>query len=564
MNAALLACLVFTAFALGYRYYSRFLAQQIFKLNDSEPVPARQHEDGIDFVPTPKSVLWGHHYTSIAGAAPIVGPAIAVIWGWLPALLWVTLGTLFMGAVHDFSALVISLRNQGRSIGDIAGQVISPRVRVLFLLIISFLVWIVLAVFAFVIGTLFVSNPGAIFPINVQIIISLFLGWLIYRRKVSPLLPSLFFYALLLVALFYGNAFAEAFPAIQSVSRAGWVWILLIYSFIASVLPVWLLLQPRDYLNSHQLITALVLLSLGLIVLHPTIQAPAINWWPDGAPPMIPFLFITIACGAISGFHGLVASGTTSKQVACMSDARPIGYGGMLGEGTLGLLAVLAATAGFSSAAEWSHHYASWGAANGLSAKLDAFVGGGATFVAALGIPKETAKTFMAVMVIAFAATSLDTGARIQRLVISELAEAYGVKSLSNRFVAGALGIAAALLLAVTQANGQGGLILWPLFGTTNQLLAGITLLVVSIWLKRNGRAYYYTLIPMILVASATVWAMSGNIIGYFRNFEEQWLLAIMGGIIWVCDLWVIFEGLRVLINISSDDPQETGETNAS
>jgi carbon starvation protein len=208
---------------------------------------------------------------------------------------------------------------------------------------------------------------------------------------------------------------------------------------------------------------------------------------------------------------------------------------------------VLAATAGFSTAADWHTHYASWGAANGLSAKLDAFVTGGATFVSSLGIPFATARTFMAVMVIAFAATSLDTGARIQRLVIAELAEAYGVRPLTNRYFAGALGIGAALLLALTQGGGTGGLALWPLFGTTNQLVAGVTLLIVSVWLQRQGRNAVVTLVPMVLVASATVWAMTGNVIGYFARFEEQWLLAISGSVILALDVWVILEGIRAL-----------------
>jgi carbon starvation protein len=536
VKAALLAASTFALFALGYRFYSRFLARRVFALAEDEPVPSRQLEDGIDFVPTRKDVLWGHHYTSIAGAAPIVGPAIAVIWGWLPALLWVAIGTVFMGAVHDFAALVISLRNRGRSIGEIAAGVIGPRTRALFLLIISFLIWIVLAVFAYVIGTLFHSTPGSIFPIWVQITVAISLGWLVYRRGSGIFLPSIFGYALLLAAIFYGNSFAEAFPAIAALSVETWIWLLLIYAFVASVLPVWTLLQPRDYLNSHQLITGLVLLFLGLLVLNPTVKAPVVNPAPEGAPPMIPFLFITIACGAISGFHGLVSSGTTSKQVGCMTDARPIGYGGMLGEGILGMLAVLAATAGFSTAAEWHVHYASWGAASGLSAKLDAFVSGGATFVAALGIPLETSKTFIAVMVIAFAATSLDTGAR-----------------------AAGVAIGAALLLAVTQAGGRGGLILWPLFGTTNQLVAGLTLLVVSVWLRRQGRPYAYTLIPMLFVGVATVASMLSEVRGYFAEFGDRWLLAIMGSLILALDLWVVFEGLRVLVSDRGRAPQCSG-----
>jgi len=548
VNAALLALIVFVAFALGYRFYSSFLSRRIFALSDDEPVPARELEDGVDYLPTPRHVLWGHHFASIAGAAPIVGPAIAVIWGWLPALLWVSIGTIFMGAAHDFSALVISTRHGGRSIGEVAGQVVGPRMRTLFLVVISLLIWVVLAVFAFIIGTLFQSTPGSIFPINVQIIVATALGWLVYKRGMPVFVPSLIAYALLLAAIFYGESFAQAFPWITEISVYTWVWLLLLYSFVASVLPVWLLLQPRDYLNSHQLVTGLAALLLGLLVLRPEVVAPAVQLEPEGAPSMIPFLFVTIACGAISGFHGLVSSGTTSKQLACMPDARPIGYGAMLAEGLLGLMAVLAATAGFASSADWYDHYASWGAANGLAAKLDAFVSGGATFVASLGIPVGTAKTFMAVMVIAFAATSLDTGARIQRLVIAELAEAYHVRLLTNRFVAGALGIGAALLLAITQGGGEGGLALWPLFGTTNQLVAGVTLLLVSIWLQRHGRPVVYTLVPMLAVGGVTAWAMTGNLIAYYADFADLWLLALSGTLILALDVWITLEGLMLLV----------------
>ena len=557
MNAAFLAAIVFVAFALGYRFYSAFLSRRLFAIQPDEPMPSKEFEDGVDYVPTPPPRPLGHHFASIAGAAPIVGPAIAVIWGWAPALLWVCVGTIFMGATHDFSALVISMRHQGQSIGEISGQVINPRVRTLFLMIISLLIWVVLAVFAYIIGTLFVSTPSSIFPINFQILVALFLGWLVYRRGIPMFIPSLFAYAALLVAIFYGEAFANAFPVIQTIPVIGWVWALLIYSFIASVLPVWLLLQPRDYLNSHQLVTGLVVLSLGLFVLRPEVVAPVIQLNPEGAPSLIPFLFVTIACGAISGFHGLVSSGTTSKQLAQATDARPIGYGAMLGEGLLGLLAVLAATAGFSSGEEWSTHYASWGAANGLAAKLDAFVSGGATFVASLGIDREVARTFMAVMVIAFAATSLDTSARIQRLVISELAEAYGVRSLRNRFLAGAVGIGAALLLATTQGGGTGGLALWPLFGTTNQLVASVTLLVVSIWLKRQGRPIAYTAIPMVALALTTAWAMAGNLQHYYADFESLWLLALSGTAVMGLDLWILLEGGRLLLKPASVQPPD-------
>lgn len=553
MSAALIAISTMGVFILSYFLYSKFISERIFQLSDSEDVPSKLYADGVDFVPTRKSILWGHHFTSIAGAAPIVGPAIAVIWGWLPALLWIVVGTIFMGAVHDFSALVISLRRQGRSIGDITGEIIGPRARTVFLLIISLLIWIVLAVFSYVIATLFVGNPGAIFPINVQILVALLLGWTTYKRKLSLGLPSLIGYLTLLVSVFYGESFATTFPLIKQVSVITWVWILLIYSFVSSVLPVWLLLQPRDYLNAHQLLTGLALLIAGLLILQPTIVAPAFNSAPHGAPPMIPFLFITIACGAISGFHGLVSSGTTSKQIRVMTDARPIGYGSMLGEGTLGMLAVLAATAGFASLDQWSSHYASWGDANGLAQKLEAFVSGAGQFISAIGVPEDTSRTFVAVMVIAFAATSLDTGARIQRLIISELATNYKVPALTNRFAAAAVGISAALLLAITQGGGKGGLILWPLFGTTNQLVAAATLLVVSIWLKRSGRPVIYTLIPAIIVTLTTGVAMVREFLSYLVELPQQWLLVLLAGAILLANFWLFFEASRILFKKSDD-----------
>ncbi|MCE2392009.1 MAG: carbon starvation protein A [Proteobacteria bacterium] len=545
MNAAVVAVGVLFAFALGYRFYARFLSRRVFALDAAEPVPARELEDGIDYVPARLSVLWGHHYTSIAGAAPIVGPALAVIWGWVPALLWVVVGTVAMGAVHDFSALVLSLRNRGRTVGQIAGDVLGPTSQRLFLLVVAFLIWIVLAVFAFIIGTLFVAYPAAIFPINVQILVAIVLGWGVFRRGLPVLGPSVAGFALLLTAVFYGQAFVDRFPAVTEITVGAWVWILMLYSFVASVLPVWLLLQPRDYLNSHQLILGLATILGGLLWLAPEIQAPALNPSPEGAPPLLPFLFITIACGAISGFHGLVSSGTTSKQVSRMTDARPIGFGGMLGEGSLGLLAVLATTAGFASASEWHLHYASWSAASGLAPKLAAFVNGAGGFVSQLGVPEATARTFVAVMVVAFAATSLDTGARILRLILSELGESAGLRPLGNRYVAAGVGVGAALLLAVTQAGGQGGLILWPLFGTTNQMLAALTLTVVSVWLKRSGRPYVYTLVPMLFVALATSLAMLGEIRGHLGT--SNWLLAGSAGCVLVFASWVIVEGLGQL-----------------
>jgi len=392
LNSVVLALAGFIFFFLGYRFYSKFIANRIFGLHEfSGPTPAEELEDGIDFFPTNKYVLFGHHFTSISGAAPIIGPCIAVYWGWLPALLWIILGTIFMGAVHDFGALVTSVREKGRSIADITGNVINSRTRVMFLIFVLLLTWLILAVFAMAIAGLFVAVPTTILPINIEIIIAIFIGWHLYKRKVGALLPSLIALGILYIFVYLGTKFPlsfESFGLDTTQQNNLWIILLFIYSAIASLLPVWFLLQPRDYINSHQLFVGLALLFLGLFVAHPVVDAPAFRPSGEGAPSIFPLLFVTIACGAISGFHGLVSSGTTSKQIKRMSDARLIGYGGMLGKGTLALASTLAAVAGialvtncklpsvgFVDDLSWAVYYDSW--ANAAANKAAAFVLGG-------------------------------------------------------------------------------------------------------------------------------------------------------------------------------------------
>ncbi len=316
--AAVAVIAVLVAFVLAYRVYARYLGERIY--GDDEPfvTPAHEFEDGIDFVPAKRPILFGHHFTSIAGAAPIIGPCVAAYWGWVPALCWVVVGTIFMGAVHDFGALVASVREKGRSVADIAATTISSRARVLFLCFVAVLGWLVLAVFSMAIAGLFVSQPTSVIPINVQIIVALIVGWLIYKRRVGALVPSLVALVVLYVFVWVGTKVPVDFVAMGFDAHkvtTGWIFFLLLYSAIASLLPVWLLLQPRDYVNSHQLFVGLGLLFLGVFIAHPDFDAPAFRSETAGAPPIFPILFVTIACGAISGFHGLVSSGTTSKHV---------------------------------------------------------------------------------------------------------------------------------------------------------------------------------------------------------------------------------------------------------
>lgn len=544
MNAALLAIIVLILYFLAYRYYSKFLANKIFRISDDEVTPAHEKNDGMDFVPSNKHVLFGHHFASIAGAAPIIGPAIAVFWGWVPAIIWVILGTIFMGAVHDFSALVISVREKGRSVGDLAGILINPRARTLFLLIVYFLIFFVIAVFAYAIASLFVAFPESVLPVNFQIIVAVIIGFLFYKKGVPILWPSILALISLYVMIWVGTIVPIEIPAIMGSQIVTWIFLLLIYSFIASVLPVWTLLQPRDYINGHQLILGLGLLFIGLLIAHPEMQAPAINHNAEGGVPLFPFIFVTIACGAISGFHGLVSSGTTSKQLNKMKDSRMIGYGGMLGEGALAMIATLAVAAGISRT-DWLTHYETWD----LAAKggITNFVLGASTFLDALHIPTVFGETLISVIVISFAATSLDTAARVQRLILGELGTAYEIKPLKNRYVGALLAVVPALLLALLveapgKGLGSGGFLLWPLFGATNQLVAGLTLLIATIYLWKTGRPVIYTLIPMVFLIVMTIAAM----IWSFKAFADNPLLLILSAIILALSVWLLFEAYFV------------------
>jgi len=548
VNAAVLAIIIIVLYLLGYIFYSSFLSKRIFQLSEDEQTPANEINDGMDFVPSRKQVLFGHHFASIAGAAPIIGPAIAVFWGWLPAVLWVCLGTIFMGAVHDFSALVVSARNKGRSVGDLAGLLINPRARTLFLLIVYFLIFFVMAVFAYAIASLFVKFPTSVLPINFQIVIAVVIGFLFRKRGRSILIPSIVALVLLYFMMWVGTLVPITIPSVMGSQVVAWIILLLVYSFVASVLPVWMLLQPRDYINSHQLIVGLAIIFLGLFVARPEMQAPVVNTNVDfGSVPLIPFLFVTIACGAISGFHGLVASGTTSKQLNKMTDARFIGYGGMIGEGTLALLATLAVAAGIEHSV-WLNKYASWHLA--ASGGIANFVEGASNFLTSLHIPALFGTTLISVMVISFAATSLDTATRIQRLILGELGTAYKIDALKNRYLCAALAVVPALLLALAaeapgRGPGSGGFLLWPLFGATNQLVAGLTLLIATFYLWKTKRPIIYTLIPMVFLILITTASMVLN----FKAFSNNFLLLILSAITLALAVWLILEAVLAYRN---------------
>ncbi len=567
-----IALLSFFGFIAAYHSYGRWLGRRIFGLDPSAPVPAHELRDDVDYVPTRRPIVFGHHFTSIAGTGPIVGPAIAVFWGWLPALLWVLFGCIFVGAVHDFGALVVSMRSRGHSIGDVAGRMISPQARLLLFLILFLALTVVIGIFGLVIAVIFSFYPQTVLAVWISMPLAIALGLWIHRRGRSLLGPSIIALLSVYLCVYLGVRFfpislgelplfpgAEA-PFAQSLQSSVVIWtlILLVYCFAASVLPVWILLQPRDYINSHQLLVALALLVLGLFVARPELVAPAFQAKVPGAPPIFPFLFITIACGAVSGFHSLVSSGTSAKQINVETDAQYVGYGAMLLEGALAVLVILACCAGlgmgvtrgeetFLGLDAWNQFYGGGWNEMRLPQKLGAFIEGSANMIHALGLPLDLAVGVIAVMVACFAATTLDTATRLQRYVLQELGATLRIRPLTNKYAATAVAVGTGGALALIpgpNGAGSGGLILWPLFGAVNQLLAGMALLVVAFYLIRHKRPVWFLLPPIALMVVLPAWAMTHQLAAFYR--QGNWLLVVMGVFVECLQIWLLFEALRM------------------
>ncbi len=594
----LIAVGAFVLYLIAYNTYGRFLARKIFNLDPAAHTPAHEFSDGIDYVPSRKQIVFGHHFTSIAGTGPIVGPALAIIWGWVPALIWVIVGSIFMGAVHDLGSLVVSMRHKGRSIADVCNELVNPRVRVLFLCIVTFGLIIVIAIFCLVIASIFKMTPEAVFPVWMEIPIAIGLGFALSRCRSakSVVLCTIIAVALMYLTVWLGASFAAFQWEMPTVGAWNpvviWSIILLVYCFIASVLPVQTLLQPRDFINAYQLYIALILLVLGVVVARPDFVAPPADLAHAAAPSPWPLLFITIACGAISGFHSLVSGGTTAKQLSRETDAKVIGYGSMLLEGALAVLVIIAVGAGIGlkydlsgadlpafreahpavevkqetgadgetvnyvegeSAFAW--HYRSWGAAKGLAPKVGAFMKGASNMMATLGLPMILCMTIMGVFVASFAGTTLDTATRLQRYIIGEFGGATKLNILTNRYVATGVTVLLAGALALWDGKGAGALILWPLFGALNQLIAALALMVVSVYLHKKRKPVFVTAIPFVFMVCMTGWAM----VVMLRDFllggnyvSKQPHLFIIGLIVVALEIWMIVE---VVLHITRNRP---------
>jgi carbon starvation protein len=564
MNSLVLIIVSLIGYLIAYRFYGSFLGRKIFSLSAKRLMPAHEFRDGVDYVPAKRNIIFGHHFTTIAGLGPIVGPAIGIIWGWLPAFLWVFLGSIFMGAVHDFSTLVVSARSKGRSMGELTADIISPATRYALQFIMQLLLFIVLAVFAMIVASLFVNYPEAVIPVWAQIPVAVWLGWKIRQGK-HELLWS--FVALLLLYAFVllGIRFPVSLPWKHEISVVVWCIILFIYVFFASTVPVQKLLQPRDYINSHQLMLAMLFLILGIFVARPDFSAPAINEiaFQEGSdvPDLAPVMFIVIACGAISGFHSLASSGTTVKQVNSELDTLPVGYGAMITESFLAVLVLVSAGAGLGMGLDtevgllhgvdaYHHHYASWSSANGLSAKLDAFIIGSANLFSSLGLPVKYGSAFVVVFIVSFANTTLDSATRIQRISLQEIFTGQDKKirkPMNNRYLATAFIVVAAAAMTFFKPGGQGAMVLWPLFGSLNQLMAALALGVVSVYLAARKIPVWYTLLPMLLILVLTLWAMVKNLAGFIA--DQEWLLVILSALILGLTSWLTLSSIKALFS---------------
>jgi carbon starvation protein len=504
VNSLLLSLIVVAWLVVAYRWYGGLLDRRIVHPDDSRMTPSCELRDDVDYCPGSRLVLFGHHFSSIAGAGPIIGPVAAVAaFGWGPAILWIALGVVFAGAVHDYLSLMVSVRHGGKSLPDIARDVVGPRARLLFMLFVWLALILIIAVFAVVAARTLVSTPAIVIPTLAIMPIAMLFGWLTNRANVPVAPATIVSLVVLAASIALGYRYPLALPFGPDAAFRAWFAILIAYGFVASVLPVWVLLQPRDYISTWVLILGMVIGFAGLALSRPAIDAPFWTGWHSATQgPMWPMLFILIACGAISGFHSLVAGGTTSKQLENESDGKAIGFGAMLTEGAVATLALVCVAAGLRWAAPAGEPLSFFGALDS-GGPIQAFGTGYGSITAPLW--SVAIGTLVGItMLKTFVLTTLDTTVRITRFITAEL---FGekVRLFRNRFAASAVGIVGAYLLG---SSGK-WTVLWPVFAAANQLVAALTLIVLTAYLIGMRKPSRYTLYPAIFMLATTMAALA-------------------------------------------------------
>ncbi|MCM8803734.1 MAG: carbon starvation protein A [Candidatus Omnitrophica bacterium] len=537
MDSILIAGIGLIIFILFYIFYGRYF-ENLWEIDERKITPALMKKDGVDYVPAKHwLILFGHHFSSIAGAGPILGPVIAIsIFGWGPAFLWILLGSIFIGGVHDFSSLILSVRNEGQTVGDITKKVLGEKSKILFSLFLWFSLILVVSVFAGVTAKTFIEEPKIVIPTFFLIFDAILFGFLVYKKNFSIFYSTI----LCLFLLFLFFLLGKEIPLIIKFGNPLkiWILILLIYSFVASTLPVNILLQPRDYLSSFILFSGILFGYLGIITSHPKIKVPFyISFYsPNGT--LWPIMFVTIACGAISGFHSLVSSGTTSKQIINEKDVKKIGYGGMLTEGFLSILALLCVSAGLF----WSSPFSELNYPD-LMKKGDligTFATGYGQILKKIFDPK-IGKLFAIIMINSFVLTTLDTATRITRYITEELfGQTFKIKFLKNRYTATLLVIIFSGYLAFGSWQK-----IWPVFGASNQLVAAIVLLLCSCYILIKKKNSISILIPAIIMFLTTITALIIGMLNFYKN--KNFLLGNISLILIVLSIFVLNEGVKIL-----------------
>jgi carbon starvation protein len=532
MNSLLLLLIAIVVFFVAYVCYGGWLAKH-WGLDGSRETPAKKKFDNVDYVPADAKVLLGHHFSSIAGAGPITGPILASIFGWLPVYLWIVIGTVFVGGVHDFGSLFASIRHDGKSVGEIIKTNIGKRGKLLFNIFAYAALILVVAAFTDICAGTFAYNsetPELLTGARAGtasimfIILAVAFGFAVYRKNAKLGLATLVGVALLFISIWVGYTF----PVVK-LTKANWNIILIIYIAIASILPVWILLQPRDYLCSFLLYALLAGGVIGIVLYNPSMQLEVFNGFKVGTQTLFPFLFVTVACGAVSGFHSLVSSGTTSKQVSNEKDAKIVGYGSMLIEGVVAVIALI--TVSYVVKAE------------GTPAQV--FAGGIATFMNKFGLPIAVGKVFTILAFSAFALTSLDTATRIARYIFQELFEDVPVlnKIFTNVYAATivTVGFSAGLL-------SYGYTKIWPVFGSSNQLLSAIALLAITSWLAKMGKKTFMIVIPMLFMFVVTLTALGTLIKNNLFMDSKNYVLGTIAVILFVLAIAIVIESVISLV----------------
>lgn len=539
MNSLVLLIIAVVVFLAAYIGYGGWLVKK-WGIDPKRKTPAETKFDNVDYVPTDAKVLLGHHFSSIAGAGPITGPILASVFGWLPVYLWILVGSVFIGGVHDFGALFASIRHEGKSIGEIIRTNIGRRGKMLFNFFAYATLILVVAAFTSICASTFafdIAAPEKIIGAQAGtasvlfIILAVLFGFFVYRKHANLGIATIIGVALLFICIYVGYKFP-----ILKLSQNAWNIILIVYIALASILPVWILLQPRDYLCSFLLYAMLVGGIIGLLLYRPTIVAPAYVSFEVNGQTLFPFLFVTVACGAISGFHSLVSSGTTAKQIRSEKDAKLIGYGSMLIEGIVAVIALITVCY----------------VANAEGTPTAIFAAGLSQFMSKFGLSVEIGQVFVTLAFSAFALTSLDTATRIGRYVFQEMFDEASEpvkKVFAHPMTATVITVGLSSLIL-----GYGYTKIWPVFGAANQLLGALALLAITSWLANTKRKSLMTAIPMIFMFAVTVAALSLLIKQYVFAAEPNYILGVIAIILFILAIWIIVEAVLKLVKPSQKD----------